>query len=119
MLRMVASVNIDTNVKVTLSVGSAGLKDGVFFCADLPAWLCKRIQRRIDLKPDALGLVVHPGHAGDGGCGRPGLPGLIRPACQAPIRSARATKSSATISNSPSAHASIAPPTPRSSGRGT
>ena len=30
------------------------LKDGVFFCTDLPAWLCKRIQRRIDLKPEAL-----------------------------------------------------------------
>jgi len=70
MLRLVASVNIDTpdsvqfdgnearNVKVTLGVGSAGLKDGVFFCTDLPAWLCKRIQRRIDLKPEALASAV-------------------------------------------------------------
>ena len=26
----------------------------MFFCTDLPAWVCKRIQRRIDLKPEAL-----------------------------------------------------------------
>ena len=39
---------------VSLGVGRAGLRDGVFFCTDLPAWVCKRIQRRIDLKPEAL-----------------------------------------------------------------
>ena len=66
MVRMVASVNIDSpdsvkfdagearNATVSLGMGSAGLKDGVFFCIDMPAWVCKRIQRRIDLKPEAL-----------------------------------------------------------------
>ena len=66
MVRMVASINIDSpdsvkfdagearNATVSLGVGRAGLRDGVFFCTDLPAWVCKRIQRRIDLKPEAL-----------------------------------------------------------------
>lgn len=34
--------------------GKAGLKDGKFFCEDLPHWLCKRLQRRIDVDPKAL-----------------------------------------------------------------
>lgn len=34
--------------------GRAGFKDGVFYCTDLPAWFCKRLQRRIDLDPKAL-----------------------------------------------------------------
>ena len=68
MVRVVASVNIDSpegvkfdgketrnaTLNIGRGMGSAGLKDGVFFCTDLPAWLCKRIQRRIDLKPEAL-----------------------------------------------------------------
>ena len=66
MVRLVASINIESpdsvkfdgaearNATVSLGVGSAGLRDGVFFCTDLPAWVCKRIQRRIDLKPEAL-----------------------------------------------------------------
>lgn len=37
-----------------LGAGRAGLKDGVFFCDDLPAWLCQRLQRRIDVEPKAL-----------------------------------------------------------------
>ena len=31
-----------------------GMKDGVFYCEGLPAWVCKRLQRRIDLDPKAL-----------------------------------------------------------------
>ena len=34
---------------IDLGKGRAGMKDGRFFCTDLPAWLCKRIQRRIDV----------------------------------------------------------------------
>jgi hypothetical protein len=66
LLRLVASVEIqadgavrvdpgDTdNVVLSVGAGRAGLKDGVYFCESLPAWLCKRIQRRIDIKPEAL-----------------------------------------------------------------
>lgn len=42
------------NVQMKLGLGTAGLKDGVFFCNDVPQWLCKRLQRRIDIKPEAL-----------------------------------------------------------------
>ena len=31
-----------------------GLKDGVFYCHDMPAWVCKRAQRRIDIDPQAV-----------------------------------------------------------------
>jgi hypothetical protein len=32
----------------------AGLQDGVFFCKGLPEWLCKRLQRRLDVDPKGL-----------------------------------------------------------------
>ena len=63
LLRAVATVNIESpgavhldgaephNVRLDLVAGRAGLKDGVFFCTDLPTWLCRRIQRRIDIEP--------------------------------------------------------------------
>jgi hypothetical protein len=67
LLRVLASIEIQApgavrqdnpshvgNVGIGLGVGRAGLKDGVFFCDDLPAWLCHRIQRRIDIKPEAF-----------------------------------------------------------------
>lgn len=31
-----------------------GLKDGVFFCRQLPEWLCKRAKKRIDIDPQAV-----------------------------------------------------------------
>ncbi|MFY9513110.1 MAG: DUF3667 domain-containing protein [Rubrivivax sp.] len=34
--------------------GEAGLRNGVFYCDDMPPWVCKRIQRRIDVDPKAL-----------------------------------------------------------------
>jgi hypothetical protein len=34
--------------------GRAGLKDGRFYCEDLPAWACTRLQRRLDHDPKAL-----------------------------------------------------------------
>ncbi len=36
---------------ITLGDGKVGLKDGVFYCTDLPQWLCDRTQRRIDVDP--------------------------------------------------------------------
>ena len=35
-------------------MGGFGLKDGVFFCRQLPDWVCKRAQRRIDIDPKAV-----------------------------------------------------------------
>lgn len=32
----------------------AGLKDGVFFCNDLPKWVCKRLESRLDLDPKSF-----------------------------------------------------------------
>jgi Protein of unknown function (DUF3667) len=33
---------------------NAGMKDGKFFCTGLPEWLCKRLQRRMDVDETAL-----------------------------------------------------------------
>jgi hypothetical protein len=37
-----------------LGQGRAGMKNGHFYCTDLPAWLCQRLQRRMDLDPKGL-----------------------------------------------------------------
>ncbi len=42
------------NFALDLGAGRAGLRDGVFFCEDLPGWVCKRIQRRIDIDPERM-----------------------------------------------------------------
>jgi hypothetical protein len=42
------------NAVISIGVGKAGMKDGVFFCEGLPAWLCQRVQRRLDVKPEAF-----------------------------------------------------------------
>ena len=34
-----------------LGSGRAAMKDGVFFCERLPTWVCRRIQRRVDIDP--------------------------------------------------------------------
>jgi hypothetical protein len=39
---------------IELGVGRAGMQDGRFFCEDLPAWLCQRLQQRYDVEPRAL-----------------------------------------------------------------
>ena len=44
---------------LTRSDGSGlGLRDGVFYCDKLPAWVCKRAQRRIDIDPKAVAGAV-------------------------------------------------------------
>jgi Protein of unknown function (DUF3667) len=35
-----------------------GLRDGVFYCDNFPAWLCKRLQRRIDIEPKAVNKEI-------------------------------------------------------------
>jgi len=44
------------NRDITFEVagGRAGLREGVFFCEDLPGWVCRRIQRRIDVDPKRM-----------------------------------------------------------------
>lgn len=40
---------------ITWGDGSGtGMKDGVFYCTDMPAWLCKRLERRMDVDPKGL-----------------------------------------------------------------
>ncbi len=42
------------NLVINMGGGRAGLRQGVFFCESLPAWVCKRVQRRIDFDPKAM-----------------------------------------------------------------
>jgi hypothetical protein len=39
---------------IGIGFGETGLKDGVFFCNGLPAWVCTRVQRRLDIEPKAI-----------------------------------------------------------------
>ena len=51
------------NLTLDLGRGRAGLKDGQFFCTGLPAWMCQRLQRRIDT--DEQGLRQQMGQVGE------------------------------------------------------
>ena len=66
-VRLAGTVNVDVqpdaskefakagnNLVIKLGGGSAGLREGVFFCENLPAWVCKRFKRRIDIDPKAM-----------------------------------------------------------------
>jgi Protein of unknown function (DUF3667) len=44
----------DRNAVIELGTGRAGLKGGKFFCENLPAWLCRRLERRMDIEPKAM-----------------------------------------------------------------
>jgi hypothetical protein len=72
-VRLVAQANIESpdavriesqdiqekrKFEIDLIAGRAGLQDGVFFCEGLPQTLCKRLQRRIDVKPEAVADAV-------------------------------------------------------------
>ena len=48
------------NSDLSMSIGSgrAGMRHGVFFCDGLPAWVCKRIQRRVDIDPKKMAAEV-------------------------------------------------------------
>ena len=43
-----------TEVALDLGLVRAGMSGGVFFCEGMPAWLCKRIQARLDTSTYAL-----------------------------------------------------------------
>lgn len=43
-----------SSMTINLGSGRAGLKDGHFFCENLPAWMCRRIERRLDFDPKAV-----------------------------------------------------------------
>ncbi|MFN0185016.1 MAG: DUF3667 domain-containing protein [Aquabacterium sp.] len=34
---------------ISIGTGTAGTRDGAFYCENLPAWVCKRLKRRIDV----------------------------------------------------------------------
>jgi predicted RNA-binding Zn-ribbon protein involved in translation (DUF1610 family) len=46
------------NITINLRGGRAGMRNGVFFCESLPAWVCKRIQRRVDIDPKKMLVEV-------------------------------------------------------------
>ena len=44
----------ERSLAIQLPGAAAGLREGVFFCECLPAVLCRRLQRRIDIDPKAI-----------------------------------------------------------------
>ena len=46
------------SVQLELGVGSAGLDEGVFYCDSLPQWLCRRLQRKLDVDTRAMMLQM-------------------------------------------------------------
>ena len=44
------------SMQLELGFGQAGLEDGKFYCESLPPWLCKRLERRLDV--DTRSLVL-------------------------------------------------------------
>ncbi len=54
-----AEVSKATNsLVINMGSGQAGLREGVFFCENLPAWVCKRFKRRINIDPKAMASEV-------------------------------------------------------------
>jgi len=54
---MPADLDLRKGEYAILSFGDdngAGIKDGVFFCKGMPAWFCKRLERRLDVDPKGL-----------------------------------------------------------------
>ena len=75
-LRLLAATSIDGVIEIdggaarapavfVLDAGDmrAGIKDGVFFCERLPQWVCKRLQKRIDV--DRKALLVQAAQLGE------------------------------------------------------
>lgn len=67
LMRVLAGADIKLGMSADLDLGKgeytlmqldentgAGLKDGVFFCRGMPAWVCKRLERRLDTDPKGL-----------------------------------------------------------------
>ncbi|MBC8055698.1 MAG: DUF3667 domain-containing protein [Rhizobiales bacterium] len=41
-------------VKISVGFGEAELREGVFSCTNLPAWVCERLKRRLDIEPKLI-----------------------------------------------------------------
>jgi hypothetical protein len=67
LLRLVAGTSVNLNLPPDLDLrkgqysilefgagSGAGMKDGVYFCRGMPAWFCKRLERRLDTDPKGL-----------------------------------------------------------------
>lgn len=67
LVRLVGGGSVDVNIgtppevaprerNMVIDIGAmrAGRRDGAFFCEGMPGWVCKRIQRRIDVDPKQL-----------------------------------------------------------------
>jgi hypothetical protein len=44
----------NSNITLNLGGGRAGMREGVFFCEQLPQWICQRVQRRLDIEPKKM-----------------------------------------------------------------
>lgn len=44
----------NSNITLNLGGGRAGMREGVFFCEQLPQWVCQRVQRRLDIEPKKM-----------------------------------------------------------------
>ncbi len=67
LVRLVAGIAINADPESTvqfdgpanavtfdIGAGRAGLRDGKYFCEGLPAWVCRRLQKRLDQDPAGL-----------------------------------------------------------------
>ncbi len=41
-------------IPITIAGGRAGMKNGAFYCTDLPPWLCRKLKARVDLDGPAF-----------------------------------------------------------------
>ncbi len=48
------TVSMPKGIKINIGIGQAGMEDGAFFCRDLPEWICRRLQRRLDIDPKSF-----------------------------------------------------------------
>jgi predicted RNA-binding Zn-ribbon protein involved in translation (DUF1610 family) len=44
----------NSHITLNMGGGSAGMRDGVFFCESLPTWVCQHVQRRLDIDPKKM-----------------------------------------------------------------
>ena len=49
---------LHSSFNLSMAGGRAGLKDGHFYCTDLPGWICKRLKKRMDIDPKAIGSEI-------------------------------------------------------------
>jgi hypothetical protein len=54
-----AEENRRGTLTINLGGGRAGLRQGVFFCENLPQWLCQRVKRRVDISPDSVAAEIN------------------------------------------------------------